>query len=122
MLPKVHQKIKQLVLCWIAYKLRLKDFQTFKAYQRFSNYKCSINWLWIRDLMKFKLLNTCLSSTKLITWIMAIFANFNVVKQDGNINVDPSHFNQRPINSTMRVQGNFGITFHGGLEHRFLHI
>jgi hypothetical protein len=47
---------------------------------------------------------------------------WNVVKQDGRINVNPSHFNQRPINSMMGVQGNFGITFHGGLEHGFLHI
>jgi len=38
--------------------------------------KCSIDWLWIRDLMKFKLLNTLLSSIELITWIMATFANF----------------------------------------------
>lgn len=44
------------------------------------------------------------------------------MKQNGWINVDPSHFNQRPIDSMMRVQGNFGITFHGGLEHEFLHI
>jgi hypothetical protein len=43
------------------------------------------------------------------------------VKQDGRINDDPSHFGQH-IDNMKRSQGNFGITFHGDLEHGFLHI
>ncbi len=43
------------------------------------------------------------------------------MKQDGRINDDPSHFGQK-IDNMRRAQGSFGITFHGDLEHGFLHI
>ncbi len=33
------------------------------------------------------------------------------MKQDGRINVNPSDFNQRPINSMMKVQGNLALIF-----------
>ncbi len=46
---------------------------------------------------------------------------WDLVKQDGRINDDPSHFGQK-IDNMRRAQGSFGNTFHGDLEHGFFHI
>jgi len=59
MLPKLHPKIKQLVLCWITYKLQLKHFQTFKAYRCFSNYQISTTSLKGKFYIVKKYAQTC---------------------------------------------------------------